>query len=206
MSNLLLYILICLCFLIVILLIVLIIKSGNNKQKDINKDLLDFNNSLNQNLNILSNNINNTLNSLKDSTNDRLLQIGTSIARVDEAQNSLKGISNNVDQLTRIFNDKKSRGNFGEAELYTILTQVYGDEGKLWYKQCRLSLNNGEYVTVDALIKGLKGDDNICVDSKFPLEHFLLMNNNELNDDERKEARSNFKKDVRKMFNKFGIS
>lgn len=201
MNNILLYVLIGLCVLVVILLIVLIAKTDKSKSRDINKDLLDFNNALNQNLSNLSNHINTTINNLKDNTNDRLMQIGTSIAKVDEAQNSLKNLSNNVDQLSRIFNDKKNRGNFGEAELYTILNQVYGNEGQLWDKQYRLQVSNDEYVTVDAIIKGLKGDDNICVDSKFPLEHFLLMNDDSLSEDERKSAKSDFKKDVKKHIN-----
>lgn len=198
MNDILLYILIGLCVLIIILLIVLIVNSNNNKHNDINKDLLNFNNALNQNLSNLSNHINNTLNNFKDNTNDRLMQIGTSIAKVDEAQNSLKGLSYNVDQLSRIFNDKKNRGNFGEAELYSLLNQFYGTEGQLWEKQHRFGLNSDEYVTVDALIKGLRDDDNICVDSKFPLEHFLLMSDSNLNDDEKKNARNDFRKDVKK--------
>lgn len=195
-------VLICLCIIIIILLIVLIMKSNSNKKIDLSKDFLNLNSSMNQNLSNFYSNINNTLtnslNSFKDNNNDRLLELGKSISKVDEAQTGLKNLSGNVDQLMMIFNDKKTRGNFGETELYTILNTVYGPDGKLWHKQYRIDHSDGVYYIADSVIEGSKPENKICVDSKFPLENYLRIHDESIPDDDRRLAKNEFKKDVKK--------
>lgn len=197
MDSIFLYILISLCILIVILLIVIIVKVFNKNNNNFDKDFRTISDSFNQNLNILSNNINNTLNNLKDNTNDKLMSLSNSITRVDEAQNSLKNLSNNIDYLSKVFTDKKTRGNFGETELYTILTSVYGDPNTFWKKQFAFD-NDGVKVIADAAILGFRNGDIICIDSKFPMENYIRMNDDSINEQDKNKAISDFKSNIKK--------
>ena len=198
MDNTLAIVLICLCIFIVILMIYIIIKLNNNNNKGLENDLRSINDSLNQNLNQLSSNLYNTITSFKDNTNDRLLSLNSSISRVDEAQNSLKNLSANVEQLSRIFTDKKSRGGFGETELYSILTTVYGEPNTFWKKQYTIYKDEEKNVIADAAILGFKNGEIICIDSKFPMENYLRMNDDSLSEQDRSKATSEFKTNVKK--------
>lgn len=197
MDNILTIILICLCVFIIILMIYIIIKLNKNNNSGLENDLRNINDSLNQNLNTLSNHLYTTITSFKDNTNDRLLNLSSSISRVDEAQNSLKNLSANVEQLSRVFTDKKTRGSFGETEMYSILTSVYGEPNTFWKKQYGIQNGENSYIA-DAAILGLKNGDIICVDSKFPMENYLRMNDDSLSEQEKNKAASDFKTNVKK--------
>ena len=70
--------------------------------------------------------------------------------------------------LPQILQDKKSRGTFGEVELYSLLETSFGINNDRWQKQYTLS--NG--LKADAVIFGSDSLGIICIDSKFPLENY----------------------------------
>ena len=197
MNNVLTIFLISILIVIFILLIVVLVKLSFSNKEANEIDFSNMTNSFNQNLLNLSNHINDTINSLKDNTNDKLASLNSSITRVDEAQNSLKSLSSNIDYLSRIFTDKKTRGNYGETELYTILTSLYGDPGIFWAKQHNID-HQGNRVIADAALFGFKNGEIICIDSKFPMENYLRMNDEKLDDQEKNKATTEFKNNVKK--------
>ena len=70
--------------------------------------------------------------------------------------------------LNTLLTDKKSRGTFGEINLYQILYSVFGDNKKLYETQKTLS----NTTIVDAVIYAPEPLGAIGVDSKFPLENY----------------------------------
>ena len=71
------------------------------------------------------------------------------LSKIDEAQKKIEALSSNVVSLQDILTDKKSRGIFGEIQLYQILSSVFGEKNdKLYQKQYKLS--NG--TIVDSII------------------------------------------------------
>ena len=189
-------ILISFCVVIIILMVIILVKVFSNKPTTSN-EMKDISNNISQSMSIMSNHLSDIVNSIKDNENEKFSSINNTITKVDEAQNSLKSLSANIDHLSRIFTDKKTRGNFGETELYTILTSVYGEPNTFWQKQYGFD-NKGEHVIVDAAILGLKNGEMICVDSKFPMENYLRMNDENLSDQDRVRATADFKTNVKK--------
>ena len=117
------------------------------------------------------------------------------LSKIDEAQKKIEALSSNVVSLQDVLTDKKSRGIFGEVQLYQILASVFGEKNdKLYQKQYKLS--NG--TIVDSIIFTPEPLGNIAVDSKFPLENYRKMYNNELSQIERKNARKDFVNDLKK--------
>ena len=104
------------------------------------------------------------------------------LSKIDEAQKKIEALSSNVVSLQDILTDKKSRGIFGEKN------------DKLYQKQYKLS--NG--TIVDSIIFTPEPLGNIAVDSKFPLENYRKMYNNELSQIERENARKDFVNDLKK--------
>ena len=117
------------------------------------------------------------------------------LSKIDEAQKKIEALSSNVVSLQDILTDKKSRVIFGEIQLYQILSSVFGEKNdKLYQKQYKLS--NG--TIVDSIIFTPEPLGNIAVDSKFPLENYRKMYNNELSQIERENARKDFVSDLKK--------
>ena len=117
------------------------------------------------------------------------------LSKIDEAQKKIEALSSNVVSLQDVLTDKKSRGIFGEVQLYQILASVFGEKNdKLYQKQYKLS--NG--TIVDSIIFTPEPLGNIAVDSKFPLENYRKMYNNELSQIERENARKDFVSDLKK--------
>src|SRR5690554_2006108 len=91
------------------------------------------------------------------------------LAIINTTQSNIEQLSTHVVDLKTYLSDKKSRGLYGEVQLYHILDNVFGQNNQnLFGKQHKLS--NG-YV-VDALIFGNNLSPNIPVDSKFSLENY----------------------------------
>ncbi|MBN3491043.1 DNA recombination protein RmuC [Acholeplasma equirhinis] len=114
---------------------------------------------------------------------------------IDTTQKNIEKLSTNVDELSGLLSDKKLRGLYGEAQLYNILNNVFGEGNKVLYEQQK-KLSNG--TMVDAIIYGPEGVGNIPIDSKFSLENYLLMNDDKASQDERNQAQKDFKTNIKK--------
>lgn len=192
-------------FLLAAVFAIIIYLLRNNKRNDhLRDDLL-----------IISNQINN----VKDSTTDCLLQIeehltnniiktseitnntfnqiNERLIKIDDNQKALDDLSTNIISLKDVMVDKKTRGAYGEVELYSILEQAFGSDKHFYDKQ--VTLPNGN--RVDALVHGFGSLEDICIDSKFPLENYRRMYDKDLSQLEKDKAKNNFKADVSKHLN-----
>ena len=117
------------------------------------------------------------------------------LGKIDEAQIKIEALSSNVVSLQDILTDKKSRGIFGEVQLYQILASVFGEKNDRTYqKQYKLSNNT----MVDAMLFTPEPIGNIAIDSKFPLENYRKMYDSELTNEERINARKEFVGNLKK--------
>ena len=201
-------IIIFLLFIAVTALFFLILKS--NKKDDyrdirlgLNKDFLSFSNKLTNDFNTLSNNTSDRLYMMEESlhknlletnknTNETFLKLNDRLAKIDNTQKALDDLSVDILSLQNILQDKKTRGTFGETELYTLLEAAFGIDYSRYAKQYTLSNNT----KVDAVIFGPKSLGMICVDSKFPLENYRKIYDDNLSKNDKDKARNMFKNDV----------
>ena len=117
------------------------------------------------------------------------------LGKIDEAQKKIEALSSNVVSLQDILTEKKSRGIFGEVQLYQILASVFGEKNDRTYqKQYKLSNNT----MVDAMLFTPEPIGNIAIDSKFPLENYRKMYDSELTNEERINARKEFVGNLKK--------
>ncbi len=128
-------------------------------------------------------------------TNETFHDVIERLSKIDEAQKKIEALSADVLDLSSILSDKKSRGTYGEVQLYSILEAVMGNNPELYETQKQIGDNK---VMVDALIHAPEPLGDISVDSKFPLENYQRMIDKKLSTQERANAEKDFKKDVRK--------
>lgn len=181
-------------------------ENNQNLTKNINEFKDGLTKNINENFEKLSQKIENRLDAMNMKVEERLSKgfeettktfgnVLERLSKIDEAQKKIEALSSNVVSLQDILTDKKSRGIFGEIQLYQILSSVFGEKNdKLYQKQYKLS--NG--TIVDSIIFTPEPLGNIAVDSKFPLENYRKMYNNELSQIERENARKDFVSDLKK--------
>lgn len=123
---------------------------------------------------------------------DKLLE---KITKVEELQIKLDYLCNNILTLQDILNDKKSRGTFGELQLNDIISDIFGNNKKFYEKQHVLP---NKY-KVDVIVFNQNG--NIPIDSKFPLENYKRIVDNNITENVKKEFIKLFKQDIKKHIN-----
>lgn len=117
------------------------------------------------------------------------------LAVIDTTQKNIENLSGHVNDLKTYLSDKKSRGMYGEVQLYQILDNVFGENNKtLFSKQYKLS--NG--LIVDALVYGSGKSLNIPIDSKFSLENYIRSNDDSLSEQDKKIASKLFEQNIKK--------
>lgn len=129
-----------------------------------------------------------------ESTNKAFSSMAEHMARIDETQQNLKNLSGSISSLQNVLMDKKTRGTYGEIELYSILENVFGQNEKRYQKQYKLS--NG--TIADAVLFAPEPLGIIVIDSKFPLENYNRMNDQSSSTEEINKATNDFAKDVKK--------
>ena len=181
-------------------------ENNQNLTKNINEFKDGLTKNINENFEKLSQKIENRLDAMNMKVEERLSKgfeettktfgnVLERLSKIDEAQKKIEALSSNVVSLQDILTDKKSRGIFGEIQLYQILSSVFGEKNdKLYQKQYKLSNGN----IVDSIIFTPEPLGNIAVDSKFPLENYRKMYNNELSQIEKENARKDFVSDLKK--------
>ena len=181
-------------------------ENNQNLTKNINEFKDGLTKNINENFEKLSQKIENRLDVMNMKVEERLSKgfeettktfgnVLERLSKIDEAQKKIEALSSNVVSLQDILTDKKSRGIFGEIQLYQILSSVFGEKNdKLYQKQYKLS--NG--TIVDSIIFTPEPLGNIAVDSKSPLENYRKMYNNDLSQIERENARKDFVTDLKK--------
>lgn len=116
------------------------------------------------------------------------------LAKIDEAQKNIESLSKEVVSLNHVLSDKKTRGIYGEVQLYQLLHAVFGEKEDLYKKQFKLSSG----VLADAMVFAPEPLGNVAIDSKFPFENYSRMTNSENHATEREQAKKLFNSDVKK--------
>lgn len=129
-----------------------------------------------------------------EKTNKTFTDVVERLTKIDEAQKKIESLSTEVISLNDLLKGQKTRGIFGEVQLYQLLTAVLGDNEELYVKQKTLS--NG--AIADAIIYAPEPIGMVAIDSKFPLENYRRMVDRDLGDADRLQATKDFKRDVKK--------
>ena len=167
----------------------------NDLEKDMNNNFLKVNDKLELKLNEINNKVNTRIDENFEKTNKTFINVLERLSKIDEAQKKIETQSVDIVSLENILTDKKTRGIFGEVNLYNILKNVFGEKNDLLYKT-QYKLSNG-YIA-DSVIFAPEPLRTIAIDSKFPLEAYRIMVDKKKSDVERNLAFKQFKLDVKK--------
>ena len=213
------YIVIGLLIIIIILLIVLITRKNDNSElndklsrteisvikeigdfkhnfsSDINKDFNELNDRIERKLNLINQKVNEKLEDGFDKTNKTFNEVMNRLTRIDEAQKKIDGLGTEIISLESILTDKKSRGIFGEVNLYHILASIFGEKNDRIYRT-QYTLSNT--TIADAIVFGPEPLGTICIDAKFPLENYRRLVEKGISDNERALRYKAFDNDVKK--------
>ena len=167
----------------------------NDLEKDMNNNFLKVNDKLELKLNEINNKVNTRIDENFEKTNKTFINVLERLSKIDEAQKKIETLSVDIVSLENILTDKKTRGIFGEVNLYNILKNVFGEKNDLLYKT-QYKLSNGSIA--DSVIFAPEPLRTIAIDSKFPLEAYRIMVDKKKSDVERNLAFKQFKLDVKK--------
>lgn len=113
---------------------------------------------------------------------------------------SIEIMEKNIRDMNRVMTNTKQRGNWGEYQLEHLLSLYAGQNPEVFEMQ--YTLNNGKIA--DAVFHLPNNSKILCIDSKFPMENYLEM----IDDDENKEyyfrqLKQNMKKHIDDISNKY---
>lgn len=154
-----------------------------------------MNDKLETKLNEINNKVNTRIDENFEKTNKTFINVLERLSKIDEAQKKIDNLSVDIVSLENILTDKKTRGIFGEVNLYHILKNIFGDRNDSIYKK-QYRMSNG-YIA-DSVIFAPEPLKTIAIDSKFPLENYRIMVDKKRSDTERNIAYKQFKNDVKK--------
>ncbi|MCL2771948.1 MAG: DNA recombination protein RmuC [Oscillospiraceae bacterium] len=164
----------------------------------LSQDIEKLNNTTETRLLTIESKVNERLEKGFKETNEAFVKMSNSLARIDEAQKHIDSLNKEVVSLQEILGDKKSRGNYGEIQLNTLLYSVFGENSGVY--DIQHPLGDGS-VKVDVLLKLPEPLGNISVDSKFPLENYKRMIDKSVSQSESEDAARAFRNDVKKHIN-----
>ena len=175
-----------------------VIKELGEFKSDISKSNQDnFNylsDKMDQRLRLMNDKVNERLDENFDKTNKTFNNVLERLSKIDEAQKKIDTLSTDIISLQNVLTDKKSRGTFGEVNLYHIMANVFGENNKIY--QMQYSFDNN--TTVDCVLFAPEPLGTIGIDSKFPLENYERMVDKNNSVEIRKQATKDFVSDVKK--------
>ena len=175
-----------------------VIKELGEFKSDINKSTQDnFNylsDKMDQRLRLMNDKVNERLDENFDKTNKTFNNVLERLSKIDEAQKKIDTLSTDIISLQNVLTDKKSRGTFGEVNLYHIMSNVFGDNDNIYKMQYSFDNNT----TVDCALFAPEPLGTIGIDSKFPLENYERMVDKNNSAEVRKLATKDFISDVKK--------
>jgi len=130
-----------------------------------------------------------------DKTTKTFNDILQRLALIDDAQKKITELSSNVVSLQEVLSDKRSRGAFGEVQLNSLIRNVMPEQ----HFSLQHTLSNGKIA--DCILFLPEPTGNVVIDSKFPLENYKKMMDNQLGEHDRKAAERQFKADIKKHIN-----
>lgn len=161
----------------------------------LNDDFTKFNEGVEKRLLLMNEKVNERLDQNFEKTNKTFMNVIERLSKIDEAQKKIENLSTDIVSLQSVLTDKKTRGIYGEVNLKHILSNVFGDKNDSIY-QLQHTFSTG--VIADAVLYAPDPLGTICIDSKFPLEHYQLMVDRNVSAKEREEYEKQFKSDMKK--------
>lgn len=153
--------------------------------------IVDMNDAMNK----LSDRLHNTLSDQEKSQNETFINVAKTLATIDEAQKKIDGMMTNMVSLQEILGDKRSRGTYGEIQLKELISNILPPD-------CfALQHTFSSGVRVDCALFLPEPTGTIGVDSKFPMENYHRMFDQNIADGDKEKARRQFKLDVKKHIN-----
>lgn len=156
-------------------------KSNNELHELLQKRLSDISGQVEQ-----------RLNKGFEKTTETFTDVVKRLALIDAAQQRIVELSNNVVSLQEVLTDKRSRGAFGEVQMAGLIANVM-PEGSYALQH---TLSNG--MRVDCMMFLPDPTGHIAIDSKFPLDSFQKMMDNDATDADRLIAEKQFRLDIKK--------
>ena len=147
---------------------------------------------LQKRLNDISGRVEQRLNKGFEKTTETFTDVVKRLALIDEAQKRISELSSNVVSLQEVLTDKRSRGAFGEVQMAGLISNIM-PEGSY---ALQYSLSNGTRVDCMMFLPDPTG--HIAIDSKFPLNSFQKMMDDEASDANRLSAEKQFRLDIKK--------
>ena len=163
--------------------------------KSMNEDFSKLNENVEKRLLMINEKVNERLDQNFEKTNKTFMNVIERLSKIDEAQKKIENLSTDIVSLQGILTDKKTRGIFGEVNLKHILVNVFGEKNDNIYR-LQHTLSTG--VIADCVLFAPEPLGTICIDSKFPLEHYEMMVDKKLSSTEREAAEKMFKQDMKK--------
>ena len=174
--------------LIVSVVVFLIFKMTSQMNNQLNTITEQVNQRLKENAEVLQQ-TNKNIGERLDKAAAVIAPIQSRLGELKEASNKMYEVGRDISRLENLLKAPKFRGEIGEFLLKNLLSQILPrDHFTLQY-----SFKNG--MQVDAVIR--LGEKLVPVDSKFPLENFRKMIEQE-NQEEKKKLHKEFSRDVRK--------
>ena len=167
----------------------------NDLSRDLNGDFTKLNEQLEKRLLMINEKVNERLDQNFEKTNKTFINVMERLSKIDEAQKKIETLSTDIVSLQSVLTDKKTRGIYGEVNLKNILVNVFGEKNDSIY-QLQYTLSTG--VIADSVLFAPEPLGTICIDSKFPLEHYQLMVDKKLSVEAREQYEKMFKQDMKK--------
>lgn len=161
----------------------------------LNDDFSKLNDGVEKRLIYINEKVNERLDQNFEKTNKTFVNVMERLSKIDEAQKKIETLSTDIVSLQSVLTDKKTRGIFGEVNLKHILANVFGENNQEVY---RLQYTFSTGVIADAVLFAPEPLGTICIDSKFPLEHYQLMVDKNNSPEMREEYEKLFKADMKK--------
>ena len=175
-----------------------VIKELGEFKSDINKnsheDFDKLTEKLDLRIRLLNDKVSERLDENFEKTNKTFTNVLERLTKIDEAQKKIDTLSGDIISLQNVLTDKKSRGTFGEVNLHHIMSNVFGDTSDLYKMQ--YTLENG--TIVDCALFAPEPLGLIGIDSKFPLENYERMVDQNSTKEKRAEAAKMFVSDMKK--------
>lgn len=171
---------------------------GNFKHdlsRDLNDDFTKLNEGVEKRLLLINDKVNERLDQNFEKTNKTFQNVIERLSRIDEAQKKIDNLSGDIISLQSILTDKKTRGIYGEVNLKHILVSVFGERNDNIY---RLQYTFSTGVIADSVLFAPEPLGTICIDSKFPLEHYQAMVDKRLTSEMRDKYEKMFRMDMKK--------
>jgi len=148
--------------------------------------------TLHNRLNEIGGQVEKRLNKGFEKTTETFTDVVKRLALIDEAQKRITELSSNVVSLQEVLSDKRSRGAFGEVQMAALVRNMMPENSfALQY-----SLPNG--TRVDCMLFLPEPTGNLAIDSKFSLESYQKMMDNDLPESDRIAAERQFRQDIKK--------